>query len=100
MAKKVYERPVIRPLDVSSNSKYGARTEFKPVKTIEGHSVKGMLEEYGSPLYVFSEQKILDNYEDAKRAFEMRYPKVQFAWSYKTNYLNAVCNVFHQQGSF
>jgi diaminopimelate decarboxylase len=25
---------------------------------------------------------------------------VQFAWSYKTNYLNAVCNVFHQEGSW
>ena len=30
----------------------------------------------------------------------MRYPKVQFAWSYKTNYLDAVCNVFHQEGSW
>ena len=26
--------------------------------------------------------------------------KVQFAWSYKTNYLDAVCNVFHQEGSW
>jgi diaminopimelate decarboxylase len=25
---------------------------------------------------------------------------VQFAWSYKTNYLNAVCNVFHQEGAW
>jgi diaminopimelate decarboxylase len=25
---------------------------------------------------------------------------VQFAWSYKTNYINAVCNVFHQEGSW
>lgn len=30
----------------------------------------------------------------------MRYPKVQFAWSYKTNYLDAVCNIFHQEGSW
>lgn len=25
---------------------------------------------------------------------------MQFAWSYKTNYLNAVCKVFHQEGSW
>lgn len=29
-----------------------------------------------------------------------RYPKVQFAWSYKTNYMNAVCRIFHQEGSW
>ena len=29
----------------------------------------------------------------------MRYPKVQFAWSYKTNYLDAICHVFHSEGS-
>ncbi len=27
-------------------------------------------------------------------------PKVQFAWSYKTNYLDAVCRVFHSEGSW
>ncbi|MDP6909067.1 MAG: hypothetical protein QF371_06155, partial [Flavobacteriales bacterium] len=27
-------------------------------------------------------------------------PKFQFAWSYKTNYISAVCNVFHQMGSW
>ena len=32
--------------------------------------------------------------------FKTRYPKVQFAWSYKTNYLNAVCKIFHQEGSW
>jgi diaminopimelate decarboxylase len=25
---------------------------------------------------------------------------VQFAWSYKTNYINAVCNIYHQEGSW
>ena len=36
----------------------------------------------------------------AKKAFETRYPKVQFAWSYKTNYMDAVCRTFHQEGSW
>ncbi len=25
---------------------------------------------------------------------------MQFAWSYKTNYLDAICNIFHQEGSW
>ncbi len=59
-----------------------------------------MIENYGSPVFVFSEKTIRETYNDAKRAFETRYPKVQFAWSYKTNYLNAVCSIFHDEGSW
>jgi diaminopimelate decarboxylase len=51
-------------------------------------------------LFVISERTIRQTYRDANRAFKTRYPKVQFAWSYKTNYINAVCNVFHQEGSW
>lgn len=40
------------------------------------------------------------NYRSAHRAFSTRYPRVQFAWSYKTHYNNAVCNVYHQEGSW
>ncbi len=59
-----------------------------------------MIEEYGSPLFVISEETIRKTYKKAKKAFTTRYPKVQFAWSYKTNYLSAVCNIFHQEGSW
>ena len=53
-----------------------------------------------SPCFVISERQIRKNVQNANRAFKTRYPKVQFAWSYKTNYLSAVCNVFHQEGSW
>ncbi|MDD2931970.1 MAG: hypothetical protein PHO39_09920, partial [Fermentimonas sp.] len=56
--------------------------------------------QYGSPLFVISEKIIRQTYRRALKSFNMRYPKVQFAWSYKTNYLDAVCNVFHQEGSW
>jgi hypothetical protein len=49
---------------------------------------------------VISERTIRKTYQNAVRAFKTRYPKVQFAWSYKTNYIDAVCNVFHQEGSW
>lgn len=100
MQKKIYERPVIRPLNTGMTNKYGNRTEYMPVTHIDGASVKQLIQQFGSPLFVFSERQIRENIRNAKRAFEARYPKVQFAWSYKTNYLNSICSLFHQEGSW
>jgi len=100
MDKKQYERPIIKPLNTGLMNKFGTKTEYTPKTHIDGNRVSDLLEEYGSPLFVLSERKIRENIRSAKRIFETRYPKVQFAWSYKTNYLNAVCNIFHQEGSW
>jgi diaminopimelate decarboxylase len=100
MQKLAYERPFIKKMNAGLMNKFGTRTEFQPVKYIDGVSVKGILKEYGSPVFVLSEKQIRRNYQSALRSFKTRYPKVQFAWSYKTNYMNAVCKVFHQEGSW
>jgi diaminopimelate decarboxylase len=100
MKKKQYERPVIHRLNTGLMNKFGTRTEYAPVTHIDGNSVQQLIAKYGSPLFVISEKKIRHTYKDAVRAFKNRYPKVQFAWSYKTNYINAVCNVYHQEGSW
>ena len=100
MATLQYERPVIVKLNSGMMNKFGTKTEYNAMTNIDGVPVKDLIKDYGSPLFVLSERKIRENYRNAKRIFETRYPKVQFAWSYKTNYLNAVCNVFHQEGSW
>lgn len=66
---------------------------------IDGVPVADLVRDHGSPLFVFSEKALREKYREAHRAFTRRYPDVQFAWSYKTNYLNAICRVFHQEGS-
>lgn len=81
-------------------NKFGTRTEYEPVTHIESVPVKSLLNDYGSPLFVISEKQIRRNFQNTSRIFKTRYPKVQFAWSYKTNYLNAVCRIFHQEGSW
>lgn len=81
-------------------NKFGSRMDYEPVTNIDGVAVSRLIKEYGSPLFVLSERMIRASMKKAKRAFENRYPKVQFAWSYKTNYLNAVCRIFHQEGSW
>jgi diaminopimelate decarboxylase len=67
--------------------------------TIAGVGVAQLVEAHGSPLYVFSEGSIRSAVREAQRAFRQRYPDVQFAWSYKTNYLRAICTLFHQEGA-
>jgi len=59
-----------------------------------------MIDTYDSPLFIISEKTIREKYRQAHKAFSTRYPKVQFAWSYKTNYLDAVCRVYHDEGSW
>ncbi|MEI6899821.1 MAG: diaminopimelate decarboxylase [Bacteroidota bacterium] len=100
MEKLRYERPLIKKLENNMPNKFGTRTEYNPVTHIDGNSVAELIKNYGSPLFVISESTIRNTIKKAKIAFETRYPKVQFAWSYKTNYLNAVCNIFHQEGSW
>ena len=100
MEKKHYERPHITKLEAGMPGKSGIRTEQAPTTHIDGMAVKELVTKYGSPLFVLSENTIRSTYRKAFKAFSTRYPKVQFAWSYKTNYLAAVCNIFHQEGAW
>jgi len=100
MKKQTYERPMIRKMNTGLMNKFGTKTENEVLSHIESVPVKSLLKEFGSPLFVLSERQIRRNIQNAYRIFKTRYPKVQFAWSYKTNYLNAVCRIFHQEGSW
>ncbi|MFZ4581537.1 MAG: hypothetical protein ACOYM7_02700 [Paludibacter sp.] len=100
MKKERYERPIIQKMNTGLMNKFGTRTEYEPVTHIESVPVKNLIKDYGTPCFVLSERQIRRNYQNATRIFKTRYPKVQFAWSYKTNYMNAVCQIFHQEGSW
>jgi len=98
--KKQFERPYIKKLRAGMPSKFGMPVHSEPVTHIDDVSVEGLIRDHGSPLFVISESTIRRTYKEAYEAFSSRYPKVQFAWSYKTNYLNAVCKVYHDEGSW
>jgi diaminopimelate decarboxylase len=101
MAKLKYERPFLKKMSAGMMDKSGTQqNEFTPVTQIDEVPVKQIIAEYGSPVFVLSEKTIRHNYRAAVMAFSTRYPKVQFAWSYKTHYNNAVCKIFHQEGSW
>jgi diaminopimelate decarboxylase len=100
MTKLKYERPVIQKLNAGLLNKFGSSTEFLPKTEIDGVPVKRIMEKFGSPVFVFSERQIREKYQEVYSTFSTRYPKVKFGWSYKTNYLNAICDIFHQEGAW
>jgi diaminopimelate decarboxylase len=100
MNKKAFERPYIKKLQAGMPSKFGMKPQVEPLTHIDEIGVADLIREFGSPLFVISEKTIRETYKKARHAFTTRYPKVQFAWSYKTNYLDAVCRVFHSEGSW
>ncbi len=100
MEKLPFEAPLIKPLNAGMPGKFGLKPAIKTIEQIDGVAIADLLQQYGSPLYVISEKSIRETVKKAHQAFSTRYPKVQFAWSYKTNYMDAVCRVFHQEGAW
>lgn len=68
------------------------------ISELGGVAVEKLVSDYGSPLIVFEESVLRKRARAMRAAFTSRYPKVRFGWSYKTNYLDAVCGLLHQEG--
>jgi diaminopimelate decarboxylase len=100
MSKLPYEQPTIVKHSAGLGNKFGRGVSRRTLSRIDGIPVDEIVEQYGTPLFVFSENTLRRKVRRAKRSFSLRYPKVQLAWSYKTNYLDAVCSIFHQEGSW
>lgn len=100
MTKQRYERPTLVRHVMGMMNKLARVQSMQPLSSIEGIAVADLVAEHGSPLFVFSERTLVDRYRDLSESFSRRYPRVQPAWSYKTNYLDAVCKVFHREGSW
>jgi diaminopimelate decarboxylase len=66
---------------------------------IDNIPISALTESYGTPLFVFSESIIRRRYRRMLEIMQMHYPKVEVSWSYKTNYLGAICNIYHQEGA-
>ncbi len=98
--KKPYEKPFITRHRTGVINKFGGVSLARPADEIDGVKVAALVAAYGSPLFVYSEATIKRKHAELMDAFSLRYPRVQHAWSYKTNYLKAICKTFHQLGSW
>jgi diaminopimelate decarboxylase len=98
--RKVWVKPSIVMHRTGLVNKFGSVKRALWQDDFDGVPVRSLVEDYGSPLFVISERKLRDNVRRLMRAFSSRYPSVQYGWSYKTNYLGAVCNTLHQEGAW
>ena len=100
MSKLAYQIPTINKIDFAMASKYGSPMKSQKVRTeIDGVKINDLTKEFGSPIFVFSQKQIEEQYNKLYSAFSSRYPDVTFGWSYKTNYLNEICKIYHDLGS-
>ncbi len=98
--KPVYEKPILIKFQNGWSDKFGRLQTITPMTQIDGWPISELIRRYGSPLFVFSEGAMVHQCREIKELLSLRYPKFQLAWSYKTNYLNAICKVFDREGSW
>ena len=100
-ALQPYVKPEIVKLETGLMNKFGGSPYYnrKVRREIDGVSVEELVAQFGSPLFVFSEKTIRNAIHDLKDMLTFQYPRIAFGWSYKTNYLDAICAIFHQEGS-
>ncbi|HVF90666.1 MAG TPA: alanine racemase, partial [Blastocatellia bacterium] len=66
--------------------------------TMDGVDAVRLIEEYGSPLYVFSERRISENTRGLRRAVESVYPHVKLCYASKANSNMAVLSTILRAG--
>ncbi len=66
---------------------------------LEEVSVEELAASYGTPLYVYEENRIRDNYRRALSAFRKYYPDTRFFYAIKANNNLALANILRQEGA-
>lgn len=97
--KKTYSAPYIERNMAGFINKFANQSVVNHQERIDNIPVSSLVENFGSPLFVFSETTIRRRYRHLLETMRMHYPNVEVSWSYKTNYLGAICNIYHQEGA-
>jgi diaminopimelate decarboxylase len=66
---------------------------------INGHDCVALAQQYGTPLYVTSEDRVCEQFQSYKRALSARYPRVQVLFAAKANGNLAVMRALAQLGA-
>lgn len=99
-ASKKYEAPNLRPLAIASVGKHDV-LDVAPIASLdETYDVKAMMAEYGSPLFVVLEKRLRAQYQSMRDTFSASGITTTIAYSYKTNYLPAICDTLHHEGAW
>lgn len=66
---------------------------------IGGVSVEELAQNYGTPLYVYDEERIRANFRRALDAFKRHYPDFRFFYAIKANNNLAIASILKQEGA-
>ena len=58
------------------------------------------IEELKTPYYIFYADEFINNYHDLENTMKSVYENYQIAYSFKTNYTPAVCNIVKNLGGY
>ena len=61
--------------------------------------LKRIAEELGTPVYVYGEDILIQNYREFYSAFRKRYPQVKVLYAYKANTSLALCAILKKEGA-
>jgi|GEM_PF-17894 len=116
-ARKPYRPPQITPLGGRTSGKHavadirpagagagaGAGADGRAGNCLGGRvtpALRTLVERFGSPLFIVDEVELRARYRAFVASFTDPEFDVQVAYSYKTNYLPAVCALLRQEGAF
>jgi diaminopimelate decarboxylase len=65
------------------------------------HSMlRRLAQKHGASFFVLDAVRFRANFRSLHAAFQRHYPKVELAYSYKTNYTPHLCRIAHEEGGF
>lgn len=70
------------------------------MEQINYHFLSALDAEFGTPYYIMDGQQYKDNIRNFLHAFSVHYPKVIAGYSFKTNYVPALCKIAKEEGVF
>lgn len=76
------------------------RTNESEHLTLRGVDLVSLCERYGTPLFVFDEVSLVENFERFRQVFERVYPNVIVCYSVKTNNNLTVCKILREKGAY
>jgi len=83
---------------------FSLREHFSVTKNdhlaLHGIDLVDLCAEYGTPLFVFDEDCLIESFERFRRAFENNYSKVIVCYSIKTNNNLAICKAIREKGAY
>lgn len=100
VSKKVHNKNRKKQKGKSIEKHIGKAYSCGVCKQIDGLNLSTLISKFGSPLYAVSEQTLRTKYREFLKALRKLYPETYIAYSYKTNYLSGICNIFHQEGAW